>query len=157
MAGAITLERILALQAAYIRCIDNDELESWPDFFLDRCLYKVTTAENVKHGFETGIIYADSKGMLIDRIAALRQANVYERQSYRHILGLPSVLKNGGAEAESETPFLVVRIMHDGQTDVFATGVYRDTYRADGNDLKFAQRIVVCDSSRVDTLMALPL
>ena len=90
MSGAITLERILALQAAYIRCIDNNALEAWPDFFLDRCLYVVTSAENHKSGFEGGIIYADTKGMLIDRIAALREANVYEKQSYRHILGLPS-------------------------------------------------------------------
>ena len=132
MSGAITLERILALQAAYIRCIDNNALEAWPDFFLDQCLYIVTTAENHKNGFESGIIYADTKGMLIDRIAALRQA-------------------------ESETPFLVVRIMHDGQSDIFATGLYLDTYRAAGNDLKLSKRLVVCDSSRVDTLMALPL
>lgn len=157
MSSAISLERILALQAAYIRCIDNDELEAWPDFFLDRCLYKVTTAENHKLGYEAGIIYADSRNMLVDRVAALREANVYEKQNYRHILGLPSVLKNGGAEAECETPFLVVRIMHDGQTDLFATGVYLDAYCADGNDLKLARRIVVCDSSRIDTLMALPL
>jgi len=72
MAGAITLERILALQAAYIRCIDSNALEAWPDFFLDECLYKVTTAENHRSGFDAGIIYADSRGMLIDRIAALR-------------------------------------------------------------------------------------
>ena len=120
----ITLDRILAVQAAYIRCIDTNALESWPDFFTDDCLYKVTTAENQKSGFEAGIIYADSKGMLTDRIMALRQANIYEKQSYRHILGLPTIVKNGGSEAETETPFLVVRIMHDGQTDVFATGVY---------------------------------
>jgi anthranilate 1,2-dioxygenase small subunit len=157
MAGEITLERILALQAAYIRSIDSNELEAWPEFFLDQCLYKVTTAENQRNGFEAGIIYADSKGMLIDRIAALREANIYEKQSYRHIVGLPNVVGNGGGEARSETPFLVVRIMHDGQTDLFATGVYLDTYRASGNDLKFAERIVVCDSSRIDTLMALPL
>lgn len=157
MAGAITLERILALQAAYIRCIDGNALEAWPDFFLDDCLYKVTTAENLRNGFEAGIIYADTKGMLIDRIAALREANVYEKQSYRHILGLPYLISNGGGEARTETPFMVARIMHDGQTDLFATGVYLDTYRAAGNDLKLAERVVVCDSSRVDTLMALPL
>ena len=57
----------------------------------------------------------------------------------------------------AETPFLVVRVMHDGDTRIFATGVYLDTLRAAGDDLKFAKRIVVCDSSRVDTLMALPL
>src|ERR1043165_9598622 len=157
MSGAITLERILALQAAYIRCIDNNALESWPDFFHDQCLYVVTSAENHKAGFESGIIYADTKGMLIDRIAALRQASVYEKQSYRHILGLPHILRNGGDEAESETPFMVVRVMHDGETSIFATGLYLDTYRAVGSDLKFAKRIAVCDSSRVDTLMALPL
>ena len=155
--AAITLERILALQAAYIRCIDNNALESWPDFFLDQCLYVVTSAENHRNGFEGGIIYADTRGMLIDRIAALREANIYEKQSYRHILGLPNIVANGGDRAESETPFMVMRIMHDGQSGIFATGVYLDTYRVAGNDLKFSKRLVVCDSSRVDTLMALPL
>lgn len=157
MAGAITLERILALQAAYIRCIDNNELERWPGFFLEQCLYVVTSAENHKNGLPAGIIYADTRGMLLDRVAALRQANIYEKQSYRHILGLPSLLRNGGDEAESETPFMVARIMHDGSTTIFATGVYLDTYRASGDDIKLAKRVVVCDSSRVDTLMALPL
>ena len=155
--GEITLDRILAVQAAYIRCIDTNALEDWPEFFTEDCLYKVTTAENRKAGFEAGIIYADSKAMLTDRILALRQANIYERQSYRHILGLPVILSNGGNEAECETPFLVVRIMHDGQTDVFATGIYVDKLRAQDSQLKFASRLVVCDSSRIDTLMAIPL
>jgi anthranilate 1,2-dioxygenase small subunit len=157
MAGAITLDRIIAVQAAYARCIDSNELESWPDFFTENCLYKVTTAENHKQGFEAGIIYADTKGMLVDRIVSLRQANIYEKQSYRHILGLPTILKNGGGEVECETPFMVARIMHDGQTDLFATGRYLDTCRVAGNDLKFARKIVVCDSSRIDTLLAIPL
>jgi anthranilate 1,2-dioxygenase small subunit len=47
--------------------------------------------------------------------------------------------------------------MHDGETSVFATGIYLDTYRAVDTELKLAKRVVVCDSSRVDTLMALPL
>jgi anthranilate 1,2-dioxygenase small subunit len=153
----ITLDRIVAVQAAYIRCIDGNALEAWPDFFTDDCLYKVTTAENHRNGFAAGIIYADSKAMLTDRILALRQANIYERQSYRHILGLPTVTANGGGEAQCETPFIVVRIMHDGQTDVFATGVYLDTLRGDGERLRFAEKLVVCDSSRIDTLMAIPL
>jgi 3-phenylpropionate/cinnamic acid dioxygenase small subunit len=153
----ITLDRIIAVQAAYIRCIDSNALEDWPEFFADDCLYKVTTAENRRNGFEAGIIYADSKGMLADRILALRQANVYEKQSYRHILGLPVIVTNGGDVAECETPFLVVRIMHDGQTDVFATGVYLDKLRDQRDRLKFTSRLVVCDSSRVDTLMAIPL
>jgi anthranilate 1,2-dioxygenase small subunit len=157
MSAAITIERILALQARYTRCIDNNALEEWPDLFADECLYVVTTAENHRNGYPSGIIYADTKNMLVDRVTALRQANVYEKQSYRHILGLPNVTKNDDAGAESETPFLVARIMHDGQTSIFATGVYLDTYRNAGSDLKFGRRIAVCDSSRIDTLLALPL
>jgi 3-phenylpropionate/cinnamic acid dioxygenase small subunit len=154
---AITLDRIVAVQAAYIRCVDTGALEDWPGFFTEDCLYKVTTAENHKSGFEAGIIYADTRNMLTDRVLALRQANIYEKQSYRHILGLPTVLENGGGSATTETPFLVVRIMHDGESSVFATGVYLDTLREETGALKFASRIAVCDSSRIDTLMAIPL
>ena len=103
------------------------------------------------------MIYADTRGMLTDRIMSLRDANVYEKQSYRHIVGLPCVTKNSGGEAETETPFMVMRIMHDGKTDVFATGIYIDVISDAGDDLKFKQRLVVCDSSRIDTLLALPL
>jgi len=151
------VERDLALQAANIRCIDRNELEAWPDFFLDPCLYVVTSAENHRNGFEGGMIYADTKGMLIDRIASLREANVYEKQTYRHILGLPYLTRNGGDEAESETPFMVVRVMHDGQTDIFATGVYLDVIRTAGNDLKFRQASVVCDSRASTRCWRLPL
>jgi anthranilate 1,2-dioxygenase small subunit len=157
MADAISLERILAFQAAYIRCIDSDDLEAWPNFFTDRCSYKITTAENYRNGMEAGIIYANSKGMLIDRVTALRGVNIYEKQRYRHIIGLPSILQNNGVEAATETPFLVVRIMHDGQSDLFATGIYIDTNHLAGAELLLAKRIVVCDSPRVDTLVALPL
>jgi anthranilate 1,2-dioxygenase small subunit len=157
MSAAITIERILALQARYTRCIDNNALEEWPDLFADECLYVVTTAENHRNGYPSGIIYADTKNMLVDRVTALRQANVYEKQSYRHIVGLPSIAQSRGGETEGETPFLVARIMHDGQTGIFATGVYLDTYRDVGGVLKFARRVAVCDSSRIDTLLALPL
>mgnify|MGYP002653084985 CR=1 FL=1 len=37
------------------------------------------------------------------------------------------------------------------------TSLIVDVVRAAGNDLKFKKRLVVCDSSRIDTLLALPL
>ena len=147
------MERLAALNADYARCIDDDRLEEWPGFFLERCLYKVTTADNLAKGYEAGLIYADSRAMLQDRVSALREANVYERQRYRHIIGLP-VAREGGA---AETPFLVVRIMRDGRMDLFATGRYLDKVVEESKTLKFAERVVVCDSSRIDTLLAIPL
>jgi hypothetical protein len=41
---------------------------------------------------------------------------------------------------------------------VFAAGVYLDTLRRDdAGTWRYAQRIVVCDSQRIDTLLAIPL
>jgi 3-phenylpropionate/cinnamic acid dioxygenase small subunit len=158
MAQAISHEHLGALNAAYAACIDEDRLESWSDFFTDQCLYMVTTAENYRQGLPAGLIYADSKGMLRDRISALREANIYERQHYRHIVSMSRIV---GSEADGtlvETSFLVVRIMRGGKTDLFATGKYVDTVTTDGQgELKLARRIAVCDSISIDTLLAIPL
>jgi 3-phenylpropionate/cinnamic acid dioxygenase small subunit len=149
--------RLMALNAVYARAIDEDRLEEWPALFHDPCLYKVTTAENVARGHEAGLIYADSRGMLHDRVHALRQVSIYERQRYRHIVGLPTILGEEDGAIRAETPFLVVRIMRTGAMDVFATGRYEDRVAADGAVLRFRQRIAICDSTRIDTLLALPL
>ncbi len=90
----------------------------------------MTTAENVAAGLESGLIYADTRGMLEDRISSLRKVNIYERQRYRHIVGLPVVLGQANGAADVETPFLIVRIMREGTMDVFATGCYRDKVEA---------------------------
>lgn len=151
------LSRLVALNADYARCIDDDRLEEWPGFFLEHCLYKITTADNLAKGYEAGLVYADSQAMLKDRVSALRQANIYERQRYRHIVGLPMAGEGAGVENSVETPFLVVRIMRDGRMDLFATGRYLDKVVEENGVLKFAERVVVCDSSRFDTLLAIPL
>jgi anthranilate 1,2-dioxygenase small subunit len=146
------------VQTAYARCIDNGNLEAWPDFFEENCTYKITTADNHAQGLEAGVIFANSKGMLRDRVASLREANIYERHVYRHFLGQPWVLSEQADEARCETSFFVVRIMRDGTTDVYATGRYIDVYGLSSSDSpKLRERIVVCDSSRFDTLLALPL
>ena len=148
---------IMRAQADYARCIDDGRLESWPDYFDDPCTYKITTAANYRDALEAAIVFANSRGMLIDRVSSLREANIYERHTYRHILGAPSLLDEIEEGVRSETPFLVVRIMRDGDMDIFATGRYLDLYKIRNGDAKLTERIVVCDSSRIDTLLALPL
>jgi anthranilate 1,2-dioxygenase small subunit len=144
-------------QNAYARCIDSGNLEAWPDFFEEDCVYKITTADNRAQGLEAGLIFANSRGMLIDRVASLREANIYERHVYRHFLGQPWIVSQSANDVRSETSFFVARIMRDGTTDVYATGQYIDTYTLTGTEPKLRERIVVCDSSRFDTLLALPL
>jgi anthranilate 1,2-dioxygenase small subunit len=144
-------------QNAYARCIDSGNLEAWPDFFEENCLYKITTADNHAQGLEAGVVFANTRGMLRDRIASLREANIYERHVYRHFLGQPWIVSEEPGEVRSETSFFVARIMRDGTTDVYATGRYLDLYALNAGTPKLRERIVVCDSSRFDTLLALPL
>ena len=153
----VDLLSLCAFNAAYAQAIDSDSLEEWPSFFTEDCSYRITNVENEREGLPAGIVYADSRAMLQDRIAALREANIYERQRYRHLLGVPLVESADASSAVARTPFIVARIMHTGETSVFATGEYRDRFRKADGKLLLAERIAVCDSTVTDTLLALPL
>ena len=149
--------RLERFNADYAATIDDDRLEEWPEFFTDDCLYVVTHRESYEAGYPHGAIYASSKGMLIDRITSLRKANIYERHAYRHFLGSVRVESVDGNIAVARSNFMVVRIMHSGETMLFATGVYRDRIDLAGERPRLRERIAVCDSGRIDTLLVIPL
>jgi len=161
----IDLISLCAFNAAYAFAIDSDSLEKWPQFFTEDALYRITHIENENENLAAGIVYADSRNMLIDRIAALRLANIYERQRYRHILGIPAIVEQNSDATYAHTPFMVARIMAMGQTDIFATGYYKDKFVTSKESgihghsfgILLQERIAVCDSTVTDTLLALPL
>jgi 3-phenylpropionate/cinnamic acid dioxygenase small subunit len=146
------------LNLSYANCIDDDRLEEWPSLFGDPCFYGITTRDNVIQGMPGCIIYCDSQGMLKDRISALREANIYERQRYRHIVSMPVRVRLDGALVRSETSFAIYRTVRNSPTELFAAGCYRDELSLhSGGELKIARREVVCDSPVFDTLLAIPL
>ncbi|WP_306192830.1 MULTISPECIES: nuclear transport factor 2 family protein [unclassified Streptomyces] len=144
-------------QGRYVHTIDDGLIDDWPEFFTDDAFYKVTTADNHRRGLPAGIIWANNKAMLKDRVSALKEANIYEPHAYRHMLGQPFVLEENETGAMSETSFLVIRITGNGPAEVFASGRYLDEYVFEDGRALIKQRIVVCDSSRIDTLLVLPL
>lgn len=153
----IDLLTIAAFNARYAHTIDSDALEAWPAFFTEDCHYRITHVENEQEGLAAGIVYADSRAMLEDRIAALREANIYERHRYRHLLGMPLVESSDDKAAVARTPFMVARIMYTGETMLFASGEYRDRFVKVAGKLLLAERVAVCDSTVTDTLLVLPL
>ncbi len=52
---------------------------------------------------------------------------------------------------------MVARIMHTGETMLFATGRYQDRIVFDDGEARFAEKIVILDSRLIDTLLAIPL
>src|SRR6516225_7670844 len=138
------------LIAAYVDCIDEDRLEDWPDFFVEQCRYVVTSRASHEAGLQHGVIYAASRGMLIDRVTALRQANIFEPHRYRHIVGPIRV-------EQVSSNFIAVRVMHDGEMSLFAAGRYLDRIALTSQPYRFIERLVVLDSQKIDTLLVIPL
>lgn len=162
MDGAVQLsgdarQRIDDLLADYAHAIDDDRLEEWADFFTDDCSYRMINRENHEKGRLVGIMDCSSKGMLQDRILALREANVFEPHTYRHILSGTRITGQQGSVYNVETSFLVVRIMQEGDMVVFCTGKYVDEIELGGSTPLFRSRLIVCDSNRIDTLIVIPI
>ncbi|MGH7029553.1 MAG: aromatic-ring-hydroxylating dioxygenase subunit beta [Stellaceae bacterium] len=145
------------LYADYAHCLDGDELEHWPDFFTEDCFYRITSAENYEAGLPLGLIYATSCNMLRDRVSALREANIYEPQRYRHLVSSIKIVGEQGDVLDLVANFLVVRTMQEGDMTIFAAGRYVDQVRRDGDGWKFASRNIVLDSRQIDTLLAIPI
>src|SRR5215469_12183284 len=145
------------LNAAYADCIDDDRLEEWPDFYTEDCRYLITDRQSHEAGLRHGIIYGASKGMLIDRITSMRRVLMFEAHRYRHIVGPSRVAKVEAGIAEAHANFFVARIMHNGETSLFATGRYLDRIDVSAQPYRFVERLVVLDSQKIDTLIAIPL
>ena len=145
------------LYTDYVHCLDADELEHWPDFFTEDCFYRVTSAETYEAGLPLGLIHATSRNMLKDRVSALREANIYEPQRYRHIVSSIKIVEEHGVALDLVANFLVVRTMQEGDMTLFGAGRYVDQVRQTDEGWKFARKDVVLDSRQIDTLLAIPI
>lgn len=143
------------LQARYAHALDEDRLEDWPNFFTEHGLYRIATAENEARGLPAPILFARGRAMLRDRVASLRHANIYEPQRYRHMVSCVLISEPAGESVSVKSNFLVIRVMENGETTLFASGLYRD--RISIAAMQYEERVVVCDSRRFDTLLAIPL
>jgi len=146
-----------ALYTDYAHCLDDDRLEEWPDFFVDDCYYRITSAENFEAGLPLGLVYLTSRAMLVDRVMALRKANIYEPQRYRHQISAIKITSDGDSALHVVANFLVVRTMQDGEMSLFAAGRYADRLARNDDTWKFVRKEVVLDSRQIDTLLAMPL
>lgn len=154
---AALFRRIEDFLISYVHCIDDDKLEAWPDFFTERCLYKIISRENHDRGLPLGVMECDSRGMLKDRIESMRRANVYEPHRYRHQVSALQIARRADGRIDCRSNYLVVRTMADGTMSIFSTGRYLDRIVLDGDQPKLEERLVVFESRRIETLLVIPL
>lgn len=153
----LLLSEIAEFNSAYAHCIDDDRFELWPEFFVEDCEYQVIPRENVDLGLPAAIIYCDNRSMLVDRVVALRKANIYPAHYSRHVLGAAVLIGSPGDSIRSQTSYVLLQTRMDGETRVFSAGKYVDLMvRVEGR-LLLKQRSVVFDTHRIDTLLVTPI
>lgn len=145
------------LQGAYVEAIDDDRLEEWPDYFVDDCVYKVISRENVDRGLPAATIFCDSKGMLQDRVVALRHANIYAAHYYRHILSNVQVKDIVDSVVLVQSNYLVLQTLLNGDSEIYNTGKYQDKIVFTEQGPKFVEKLAIFDTFRIPNLMVTPI
>jgi anthranilate 1,2-dioxygenase small subunit len=142
------------LFAEYGALIDMAKFDEWLDLFAEECRYRIIPRENLDRGLPAALVFCDSRAMLEDRIRALREANKYNIHTDRHVIGLPRIVEDG---VTAEAPFAVYQTDQEGETRLFATGLYRDLVVSVGSRLKIRDKLILLDTFAIPTLLATPL
>lgn len=149
--------RIEDLLGALAAAIDDGEVERWPDFFTEDGFYQIIPREGYEAGHPLGIMTCAGRGMMRDRIAALRDANIYEPHAYCHLLARPLLERTAEGDIAARTNFALYRTIHGRATELFAAGKYVDRIVEEGGELRLKSRHAVLESRRVDILIVLPI
>ena len=145
------------LFAEYGALIDASRFDEWLGLFAGECHYRIIPRENFDRGLPAALIFCDSRAVLEDRIRALREANKYNIHTDRHLIGLPRLIGEGGDAKLVEAPFAVYQTDQEGETRLFATGLYHNRVVVEAGGLKFRDKLVLLDTFAVPTLLATPL
>jgi len=141
----------------YSRVLDEGDLETWPDFFTDDGLYRITSRENSDDDLPIGLIYCDGRGMLVDRIRAILKTTTHEPRYLRHYNSNVHVSSVEDGRISSGSNYLVVETLMEGGTNIFLSGRYEDTFvRFDGT-LKLAVRHCIYDTLLITNALIYPV
>lgn len=151
------LHELRQLQNRYIAAIDDDRLEDWPNFFTEDATYEIVPRENVDLGLPAGLMHCFGQPMMRDRIVAMRKANVFEPQTYRHFVSGLHVLKQSDGYVTTWSNYMIVRTLSELDVSVFQVGRYEDDVVRTGDGWRYARKRAIYENARVQTLLAIPV
>ncbi len=157
MSDDTLVRRIEKLQLAYVHCIDDGELERWPDYFTDPCLYRVIARDNIENGLELGVMQFESAGMLRDRATATQQAAVFAPRRICHVLSGTLIEGTQAEGVRTRTNVAIYQTSPDGDTLLLMAAQYRDLIVEADDGLRFREKHVVYDTLRLPDTIVFPL
>ncbi|WP_409020662.1 aromatic-ring-hydroxylating dioxygenase subunit beta [Brevundimonas vesicularis] len=153
---SITRDEIRDLYDAYYGALDDVDLDAWPEYFTEDCLYRVIPRENFEAGYTLCTMQAESRGMLKDRVTGLTRTQMYAPRYYRRFPTAPRLIGEEDGVASVRHNLLVVQTLIDKSSDIVLSAVCHDKIVRDGDRLRFVERIVVFDSEMIPNSLVYP-
>jgi len=145
------------LYADYAAALDDNELERWPDFFTEDCLYKLVPRENWERNLPVALMLCESRGMLRDRVTAVRNTAVYAPRSLRHFISQFRIEDEAPGHLRVHANYLVLQTLANDLTRIQNAGRYIDLIARTESGLRFKQKICVFDSVLVPNSLIYPI
>ncbi len=146
---------------AYADCLDHGDITRWADFFTDDCTYKLISKENWDLDLPLGTIFAEGRGGLLDRIAAVTQTSVYHQRALTHLITNTRVLGVKGGVMEITANYAVLETLPNQYTKILNSGRYLGKLvrpgNGEGDELKIKELICVYDSALVPASIIYPV
>lgn len=149
--------RIEQLQLDYVHCLDNGNLDEWPNFFTERCLYAIIARDNMERGQELGVMRFESRAMLVDRVTATQNAAVFAPRTICHVLSGTSIEDTTSDGVRARTNVAIYQTSADGDTLLLMAANYRDVIVEVDGELMFQEKRVIYDTLRLPDSVVSPL
>ena len=141
----------------YVQCLDEDRLEEWPEFFTDAGVYKIVSRANAERNYPLATMLCDSKGMMKDRVVAIRNASVFSQRYLRHLVTNVRIAGQEDGVCLVKSNYVVLQTLQGEETKVFNAGQYLDKIVFGNGGAKFQEKIVVYDTIQIPGLLVVPI
>jgi 3-phenylpropionate/cinnamic acid dioxygenase small subunit len=143
--------------ARYAECLDGGRLQQWPEFFLEACVYRVTTRRNLRLGPDQDFVCVTSRTAMLDRIVAIGQSEDFEPHMQRHTISNFRIQAASGQELRAQANFQILRTFPEHRTESFVSGAYNDRISVASGRLHFREKICVLDAEVPPTSLQYPI
>jgi salicylate 5-hydroxylase small subunit len=140
----------------YYNALDDVRLDDWPTFFTADCIYRVIPRENFEAGYTLSTIYAESRGMLVDRVMGVTRTQMFAPRYYRRFPGPLRVVGRGTASVRTRHNLLVVQTLIDKKSEIVLSAVCHDELVAGDGRALLRERVVVFDSEMIPNSLIYP-
>ena len=141
----------------YCDIVDVGDLEQWPSFFTDDCLYEVRSRENVDQDLPVGLIYCEGRGMIRDRAYAVKHTQMFAPRYLQHFVTNVAIRSITGDEIRARSSYLLLQTLVESPTTIHQSGRYYDTFVRRDGELLLRERRCIYDTTLIANDLVYPI